>query len=87
MKFQAGDVVKVLSKGLTGDVNGMGPGKRWQNEWVDTMDSNVGLSFTISDIDPTLGAFFVEADSDNLHGGFGYPLNILGPVELLPTLH
>lgn len=80
-EFQIGDVVRVASAGVTNDPNGMGKGKKWVNSWVPSMTENIGLTFTIKDIDDH-GAWFEEPDSDNLHGGYGYPLNVLEPVKL-----
>lgn len=81
MSFQVGDVVRVGSQGVTNDPNGMGPGIRWVNSWVAEMDINVGITFTVKDIDEH-GVWFEEQDSDNLHGGYGYPINVLEPVAL-----
>jgi hypothetical protein len=85
MSFQVGDVVKVAREGVTHDPNGMGFCKPWKNNWVEEQTANVGLHFTIEDIDPELGVFFKERDSENLNGlgSYGYPLNVLDPVELV----
>lgn len=69
VEFKVGDKVKVLSVGVSDDPNGMGPGVRYMNSWVRSMDDSVGKIFIIASI--TSNGVHFEQDY------LGYPLNVL----------
>lgn len=63
--FKVGDTVFIERK-FTEREDGMGPGRRYENSWVSSMDKLIGTTQIISDIGAS-GVYFVG-------GSLGYPI-------------